>query len=465
MMTHWNVSDFATLAGGVVLGCDASMPNRILSDSRDVVPGDAFIALSGAQLDGHTFLEDAAKRGANVLIGSNEDILEKFEKTHTCVVVKNIEKNIIIAAQQYINLVNPINVSVTGSVGKTTTRECIYNILSKNFKVHRPFRSYNTNIGCALTILSMSFDTNILVLEMGANHENEIASMVSVFPPDIAVITEAAAAHLEGFKNIEAILSTKCEIYKNDKTKILFYNSDRIELHNKIFSDSRKIEKYGVGFENSIYKILAPKFSINDYEPKLSFILKTKKDEYAINSKFVGKHNVYPISFALAIGEYYNVQKQSMLESIFKMEPLDGRGIFTFLKCGAVIIDDSYNANPLSMNAALNALRQININGKKIAILGEMKELGSESIKYHNILLKEAGFCDFIILYGNIWCNSDINLNAFNLRKNLILCQTLEQCYESTTKYLKNGNTILVKGSHSNNLEFIVSKIKKEYFR
>lgn len=465
MMTHWNVSDFATLAGGVVLGCDASMPSRILSDSRDVMPGDAFIALSGAQQDGHIFLEDAAKRGANVLIGSNEDMLDKFEKTHTCVVIKNIEKNIIIAAQQYISIVNPITISVTGSVGKTTTRECIYNVLSKNFKVHRPFRSYNTNIGCALTILSMSFDTKILVLEMGANHENEIASMVSVFPPDVAVITEAAAAHLEGFKNIEAVLSTKCEIYKNDKTKILFYNSDRTELHKKIFSDSRKIEKYGVGFENSIYKILAPKFLINDYEPNLSFILKTKNDKYVVNSKFVGMHNVYPISFALAIGEYYNVQKQSMLESMLKMEPLDGRGNFIFLNCGAVIIDDSYNANPLSMNAALNALMQINIIGKKIAILGEMKELGSESITYHNILLKKAVFCDVVILYGNVWRNADINLNIFKEKNILILCQTLEQCYESIAKYLKKGNVVLIKGSHSNNLEFIVSKIKKEYYR
>ena len=277
MMTHWNVSDFAALAGGVVLGHDASMPTRIVSDSRDVLPGNAFIALSGTQQDGHAFLEDAVKRGASILIGSNENMLKEYANEKTCVIIKYTENNIIKAAQKYIEIINPKIISVTGSVGKTTTRECIYNVLTSKFKVHRPFRSYNTNIGCALTILSMPVDTNMLVLEMGANHENEIASMVSVFPPDVAVITEAAAAHLEGFKSIDAVISAKCEIYNNIKTKVLFYNSDRIELHSKIANESKIVEKYGVGIENSFYRIFSPEFIIYKNKPNMSFILKTSK--------------------------------------------------------------------------------------------------------------------------------------------------------------------------------------------
>jgi UDP-N-acetylmuramoyl-tripeptide--D-alanyl-D-alanine ligase len=464
MMTHWNVSDFAALAGGVVLGHDASMPTRIVSDSRDVLPGNAFIALSGTQQDGHAFLEDAVKRGASILIGSNENMLKEYANEKTCVIIKYTENNIIKAAQKYIEIINPKIISVTGSVGKTTTRECIYNVLASKFKVHRPFRSYNTNIGCALTILSMPVDTNMLVLEMGANHENEIASMVSVFPPDVAVITEAAAAHLEGFKSIDAVISAKCEIYNNIKTKVLFYNSDRIELHSKIANESKIVEKYGVGIENSFYRIFSPEFIIYKNKPNMSFILKTKKEEYKVKSNFIGVHNIYPISFALSIGEYYNVSKQEMLKSILQMEPLDGRGVYIQLKCGATLLDDSYNANPISMKAALNALKNIKTEGEKIAVLGEMKELGSDSILYHESLLKDASFCYVIILYGDIWNNTIKESNDFIYASNVILCQNLEQCYVQITKHIVKDNFILIKGSHSNNLESLVSKIKKEYY-
>ncbi|MEN6622007.1 MAG: UDP-N-acetylmuramoyl-tripeptide--D-alanyl-D-alanine ligase [Smithella sp.] len=464
MMTHWNVSDFAALAGGVVLGRDASMPIRILSDSRDVFPGDAFIALPGTKQDGHLFLEDAVKMGANILIGSNENMLRKFANDQACVFIKDIETTIIETARKYIKIVNPKIIAVTGSVGKTTTRECIYRVLNNKYKVHRPFRSYNTNIGCALTILSMSPDTNFLVLEMGANHENEIASMVSVFPPDVAVITEAAAAHLEGFKNIDAIVSTKSEIYKNINTKVLFYNSDRIELSNKIVKDTTNIEKYGVGLKHSYYKIASPEFSMYKNRPKLTFILRTNRDEYFVESQFVGVHNVYPIAFALSIGEYFNVVKKEMLESISHMEPLDGRGVHIQLDNGATLLDDSYNANPLSMIAALNALKNITTNGKKIAILGDMKELGVDSILFHKDLLKEATFCDVVILYGDIWNKALKESNNSNYSFELIPCDSLEQCYFNIIKYMKSCNVFLIKGSHSNNLDFLVSKIKKEYY-
>ncbi len=465
MKKSWTISEFASLTGGVVFGRDDAMPTRIVSDSRDVLPGDAFIALPGALQDGHYFLEDAVKRGAKVLIGSNESLLKHNLSNNTGVLVKDTEANILLAAQKYMKLVNPIVISVTGSVGKTTTRECIHNVLSTNFKTHRPFRSYNTNIGCALTILSMPSDTNVLILEMGANHENEIASMVSLFPPDVAIITEAAAAHLEGFKNAEAIVSSKCEIYKNDKTKILFYNSDRYNLHSRIINDSKNVIAYGVGMHNSCYRIVETEFFIQNNKPCLSFTLQTKKDKYIVKSSFLGVHNVYPISFAIILGEYFNLSKENILKAISETQPLDGRGVYIPLKYGVTLIDDAYNANPVSMKAALDTLNSIESKGKKIAILGEMKELGSYSALYHTEILDAAKFCDFIILYGDIWQKEPIDLKDSELYNKIIISKSLEDCYYKIVEYIKNENIILIKGSHGNRLDIIVSKIIKEFMK
>ena len=216
-MDHVMASHAAEWAEGTHCGPDVRLCRPWKSDSRDVGPGDAFVALRGEKTDGHLYVHNAMERGAKLLLVDisrvEELMLDEPEFSGVSVIaVQDTATALPVIARDYLKRVSPRLTGITGSVGKTTTRELTVSLLKTEKKVHSAIRSFNTVVGCSLTILAMAEDTEVLVLEFGTNHFGEIREMVSLFPPETAVITEVAPAHLEGFENIEGVLRAKMEI-------------------------------------------------------------------------------------------------------------------------------------------------------------------------------------------------------------------------------------------------------------
>ncbi|MDR3354967.1 MAG: Mur ligase domain-containing protein, partial [Synergistaceae bacterium] len=206
------------------------MPCAFRADSRDVLPGDAFIAMPGERTDGHEFIVDAIERGASVIIlqsdwyRENAAALDAFGAVK--IPVENSERSAALLAKRWLDAVSPKVVGITGSVGKTTTRELLYGALKDSVRTHSAVKSYNTLIGCTMTILSMPSDTETLILELGANHPGEIEELVRNFPVTHGVVTDVTETHLEGLKSINGVLSAKMEICKSEGLEFLSYNND-----------------------------------------------------------------------------------------------------------------------------------------------------------------------------------------------------------------------------------------------
>ena len=421
------------------------------TDSRNVRPGGVFIALEGERVDGHDYIDQAVNNGAEIIIVRKGKRPEKiYDNKIEFIELDEPELELAnIASQRLDNNKNLKHViAITGSVGKTTTREAVKLVLSNKFKVHAAEHSFNTRIGCTCTVLAMPEDAEILLLEFGANKPGEILELTQLFAPDIAVITQVAPVHLEGFKNIEGVLSGKLEILKSKRVNKFLYNAD-----NKLLSDAKldaKLEKFGVGFNGLDFKINDVNFNFDDKSGMP--LLKFKLNNSEIAAAVWGSHNAYPLAFAAALGEMLGVN--NFAESLNKFAPLDGRGrIYKLDKLNLILIDDAYNANPASMRASLETFININCEFKKLAVLGEMREMGSDAVKYHAELEELFNKLDLIILVGKLW------REAVKERNNILFAADWHEALEIINNKINNKYMALLKGSNSIGLQNIAREL------
>jgi len=239
MAPFFGMQDAARWAGGRLYGPNLPLVRNWRHDSREVEPGDAFVALSGVHTDGHLYVKNAIERGAQVVL-VDESRYEELELSLpayaglSVLTASTAESALARIAHEYLAAVSPQVIGITGSVGKTTTRELTVAVLKKKYRVHSAARSFNTVLGCSLTVLAMPQESEILVLELGTNHFGEIAEMTALFPPHFGVITEIAPAHLEGFGSVEGVLRAKMEICRSEKLKTLAYNIDNEALQEQV---------------------------------------------------------------------------------------------------------------------------------------------------------------------------------------------------------------------------------------
>lgn len=435
---------------------------HIATDSREVRPHGVFVALEGEKTDGHNYIAQALKNGADLIVVRTGKIPENLDK-NLFIELDNPEIDLANLASEYLSNKNLKEIiAITGSVGKTTTREAIKKVLSKKFKVHAAEHSFNTRIGCTATALAMPEDTEILLLEFGANHPGEIAELTELFKPTTAVITQVAPVHLEGFKSIEGVLSAKMEIARSPALKKFLYNSDNELLKNAALKLSEKIEKFAIGHDYADFQIKNTgfDFDLNSGMPLLKFELN--------NSKFAaalwGEHNVYPLSFAAAVGILNGMSADECAEILRDFEPLNGRGKIHKLSKNIFLIDDAYNANPASMRASLETFVNIDAeNFNKIAILGEMREMGDERVKYHAGLGDLINQVDTAILVGGTWPEA-IQIKP---RDKLYFAETWQDALKILNDLNDNDNLaekfILAKGSLSVGLLNIVNDLINKY--
>ncbi|MDD4160051.1 MAG: UDP-N-acetylmuramoyl-tripeptide--D-alanyl-D-alanine ligase [Synergistaceae bacterium] len=459
-MARVTVSDAALWSGGKYYGPDIQLCRSWKNDSREVCPGDAFVALKGGKTDGHNFVHSAVDRGAKLLL-VNSDKLDELSLLGaeysgiSVIAVDNTEKALAAVAKEYLRLHAPKVIGITGSVGKTTTKELIVSLLQSVKKVHSTIRSFNTVIGCSLTILAMPEETEVLVLEFGTNHFGEIREMVSLFPPHLAIITEVAPAHLEGFKDLDGVLSAKMEIFESEKLEMIVYNSDNKPLKKQLSYKYNNIEKIGVGREEeSGLKILGSDISLAGDEAQLISSYSFEGSRFELKTHLFGVQHSYNVGYAFLAARMFGAGTAEANEKLSVFLPSSGRGKYKRLPQNLWIIDEAYNANPRSMRAAIE--NTLNIAGSSAltpyAVLGGMRELGDSSAYWHQDMIQMLIPFGKVILLGEEWFDESIVIPD-NTRR----YRSFEEITSLPDSLSLPDSVILIKGSNSYGLKRLVA--------
>jgi len=410
--------------------------SSVSTDTRLINKGSIFFALKGENFDGNKFAEEAIKSGASYAVIDDQSLNNpKFIK------VKNVLKSLQDLSKFHRSkLLKTKIIALTGSNGKTTTKELISEVLKKKYKIISTIGNLNNHIGVPLTLLRIKQNTEIAIVEMGANHLNEIKLLTDIINPDFGLITNFGKAHLEGFGSIQGVIKGKSELYdfliKNDK-KAFINNDDYIQ--NQFIGDKISFSK----------------------EVKSNYIFKEVKDtnyaglnynDFIVDSKLTGNYNYHNIAFATSIGLYFNISIEKIKEAISNYIPSNNRSQI-IKKNNKLIILDAYNANPTSMISAINSL--IVKQGKKSVILGDMFELGNQSEKEHHDLID---FCvknnfENIFLIGNEFFKQK---DKFEIP---FFYKTKDELNKHIKKFPITSKYILIKGSRVMRMENLINFI------
>lgn len=409
----------------------------VCTDTRKISPNCIFFALKGDNFNGNTYAAQALEKGASYAIVDEEE----FAGHDKAILVNNVLNTLQELSQFHRNYCKAKVIGLTGSNGKTTTKELITAVLSRKYKTIATKGNLNNHIGVPLTLLSITPDTEMAIVEMGANHLKEIEFLCKLAMPDFGYITNFGKAHLEGFGSEEGVIKGKSELYdyltSNDKS--IFFNADDPIQKEKL---SNVIKKFGYSQNKSEF------FGIKliGADP----FVKIAVDDIQITTQLVGSYNFTNCCAAILIGKYFNVELDEIKRGIENYIPQNNRSQI-IKKNGHHIILDAYNANPTSMKAALENFQQLKADNK-IAFLGDMFELGKTAEKEHQEISNIATNMKFdqVFLIGE---------NFFKTKSDLRKFKSFDHLRETlNNKTLKNA-TILIKGSRGMALERILDLI------
>jgi len=383
----------------------------ICIDSRNIKKNAIFFALKGDNFNGNKYAQEAIDKGcAYAVIDEN-----KYEKNEKFVLVENVLETLQNLAHHHRKQLKIPVIGITGTNGKTTTKELIKDVLNKKYKTYATQGNLNNHIGVPLSVLSITRDIEIAIIEMGANHIGEIIALCKIAQPNHGLITNIGKAHLEGFGSFEGVITAKKELYNYLKQNngIAFVNSDNLLL-----------------------------MKLSNTQNRITY--KTQKE--AINTQLIGKHNLENILAAICVGHYFKVKESDIEQAIENYQPADNRSQIIKTKKNTVLLD-AYNANPMNMEAVINHFAQMKAENK-VVILGDMLELGSYSLQEHQAvteLLKKQNFNRVILVGDN-----------FSKVKNNINCKHFADA-GIASNWLKHQNIkdafILIKGSRGIELE------------
>ncbi len=407
----------------------------VCTDTRKISKNSIFFALKGDNFNGNTYASEAIRKGAKYSIVDEE----QFATNGNIILVDNVLKTLQDLAKHHREYCNAKVIGLTGSNGKTTTKELIYAVLSKNYRTVATKGNLNNHIGVPLTLLSIKEDTEIAIVEMGANHQKEIAFLCNLAQPDYGYITNFGKAHLEGFGGEEGVIKGKSELYDYliANNKPIFLNAD-----DPIQKEKLRNYPHKYGFSKADHEYYNIHFLGADPFVRL------KVENTVIDSKLIGKYNFTNCSAVVLIGKYFNVPIENSKEAIEDYIPENNRSQL-LSKNGHHIILDAYNANPSSMKAALENFKSM--KGKnKLLFLGDMFELGASAADEHQRIVdyvSELNFQDVII----------IGANFNNTKCDFLKFKSFTNLEESFDQLKLKNNFILIKGSRGMALERILN--------
>lgn len=410
----------------------------ITTDSRDCPAGSMFFALKGASFNGNAFAEKALDKGsAYAVIDEKEYALEVNDRI---ILVDNCLETMQQLANYHRRKIGTKIIGITGTNGKTTTKELITAVLSEKYNVLCTQGNLNNHIGVPKTLLRLTPEHDIAVVEMGANHPGEIKTLVNIVEPDYGIITNVGKAHLEGFGSFEGVIKTKGELYDYLRTNhgTVFIDGGNEHLVN--ISEGLTLVKYGTGNEDSLYI----RGEVVSCAPLLKFKWKkTDGNWHETQTNLIGSYNICNMLAAACVGLFFGVTEQQVEHALENYKPENNRSQLDITPYNKLIVD-TYNANPTSMAAALANFRDMEVS-PKMAILGDMRELGAASSEEHHKVtdfLKTAGI-DNVWLVGEEFGRTECNFRKF---------RNVEEVKEEIAIHRPEGYYILIKGSNGTKL-------------
>lgn len=459
-MKNMSLVQIAEACGGIYMGneiCRETEIEGVVIDSRQVRAGFLYIPIRGERVDGHRFIPDVFAGGAAAVL--SEEKLENPAGPY--ILVKSSEQALKDIAEYYRSTLNIKIVGITGSVGKTSTKEMIASVLAQKYDVLKTEGNFNNEIGLPLTILKIREHHEVAVVEMGISEFGEMHRLAKVARPDICVLTNIGQCHLDQLKTRDGILKAKSEIFdflREDGTVILNGNDDKLSLIGRVKGITPMryfVEDKTAVRQNDSYFVYADSIrnlGLRGMRANLHFPEKT----CAVTEPIPGAHNIYNACAAACVGTALGLTTEEICSGIASARTISGRTNL-IEKDGVTIIDDCYNANPVSMKASLDVLDLA--EGRKIAVLGDMGELGENERELHREVGEYAARKKIDILY----CTGELSrelAKAAGSGCETRHFETREDLTEELLKLVKTGDTVLVKASHFMEFPEIVEALR-----
>lgn len=448
-------------SGRLIQGDNKVIFKGISTDTRTLKEGDIFIALKGRNFDGHNFIKEALEKKALGAIVEREIVLK--DKPNFCIflvedTLSSLRKIAIYHSQRF-NI--PI-IAITGSNGKTTVKEMIYHLLSPYFPILKTPYNYNNQIGLALTILEMNKNHRAAVFELGINHKGEMEILRDLVKPKIAVFTNIGKSHLEFLDSPFGVLKEKVSLIANFKeTNTVVFNADDLLLKEWFFIHKEGFSSLSFGIENEA-DFKADNLSCS--EKGISFRIKNIQFFLPL----LGRHNIYNALSSIAVGSLFNISLREMSLSLKDFRPPMMRmNVLRIKKDNRefIIIDDTYNANPNSVISAIDSLLLFNTLGRRFLVLGDMLELGEQSLSCHReigLYLSDKKGLDFLLTLGKYSLEINKVVKSSGNVKEIKHFNSPLEIIEFLKENVNSHDILLVKGSRSMHMEEIVKGLLEE---
>lgn len=452
----------AVVGGELVHGPDSTVVNGLSIDTRDLLPGAVFVAFRGEKVDGHDFVGDALERGARALLVTRWDealkrtVSEARRREAAVVLVDDPLTAVQALAAHHRGRMPGRFVGVTGSTGKTTTKDMLSSVLTRKFKIVATEGNRNNELGVPLTLFRAGVETEVCVIEMAMRGPGQIARLCEIASPTHGLVTNVGQTHLELLRSEAAIASAKAELVRSvPEDGAVFLNGDDAWTDTLANGSDAQVTRYGLGEGNDVRAVDVE----TDEEGRPCFRLRAEGGEVPVRLTIPGRHNAYnaaaAAAVALSLGATLDDCRQG-LEAV-RLSPMRME-VFTSA-AGFTIINDAYNASPTSMRAALQALADISSVGRKVAVLGDMAELGSLAELAHFELGEEVGRVglDGLLTVGPRAAHIADGARAEGLEESRIRsCETVDEARELLDELVRPGDAVLVKASRVMGLEKLV---------
>lgn len=453
-MKNLTLANIAAACGGIYHGEEILKDREvtaITTDSRTVTEGGLFVPIRGARVDGHKFIPSVMEAGALATLSEIE-----LEASYPYIKVDSSLQAVKDIAEFYLEQLNIPVIGITGSVGKTSTKEMIASVLSQHFNTLKTQGNFNNELGLPLTVFRLRDDHEIAVLEMGINHFGEMSRLAKIAKPNTSVITNIGECHLESLIDRDGVLKAKTEVFdflKENGRVILNGDDDKLSTISKV-QDQAPIF-FGLDEKNDFFADKMENCGLRGTR----CCIHTPSDSFEVLIPIPGRHMVYNALAGTAVGTLYGLTTEEIKKGIESLESLSGR-FHIIENDGITIIDDCYNANPVSMKASLGLLQDG--LGRKIAILGDMGELGENEAALHRSVGEYAGTLDIdgVFCVGPLCKNLVEGIRSVNPEQNVIHFSVLEELLASLPQLVQKNDTLLVKASHYMHFEKVVENLK-----
>ncbi len=416
----------------------------ITTDSRDCPEGSIFFALKGCSFNGNQFAKSALDKGCSLAVIDEPE----YAVDERCIVVDNCLRTLQLLARHHRRQFDIPVIGITGTNGKTTTKELVSAVLGERYQVLYTQGNFNNDIGVPKTLLRLNGHHEIAVIEMGASHPGDIKTLVELVEPDYGIITNVGRAHLQGFGSFEGVVKTKGELYDFLRTRPnskVFIHLDNPHLTGM----AQDLQQIGYGTDAKLHPVIEG--HIDSCAPCLSFSYRESAGEWHhIDSHLIGSYNIYNMLAATCIGHHFGVTPEQIDHALAGYIPSNNRSQLELTGRNRLIVD-AYNANPTSMAAALENFRIMQVDNK-LAILGDMRELGVVSAEEHQKTvdyLQESPFCD-VWLVGEEFGKTHCPFRKF---------RNVEEVEDELSRHCPENHCILIKGSNGIHLAQLKDKL------